>query len=351
MDNASVEPSEGHDVDQDDRASISEALRRLHICRGRTGDTIREALPVIDRRIRVKRHDIPEPEAESCSRAACGTLGECVLPGSSDREIVLAAPTNEPTTNNHDLSGLALLTVLCEWLASTQRRFTYRAIFAPAALSVRTSLRLMDADLARIQGGMACYQLGGAAPLSYQRSSSCNSLIDRVVERVTADPASAPAGGTQHDAGERALPAGGLDARVGALRRSRCDGSSRFDAAAEDWAVSERELTRAFTFCKQVIEALETGSQMWMNLAPYGEPCLGKRDLYHVSNPRLGPGEFHMAMLWVLNLSDGGYSLLDIAERSGLELPLLAEAAGALWRGGLLAPYQAQDADAAIAAD
>ena len=32
-----------------------------------------------------------------------------------------------------------------------------------------------------------------------------------------------------------------------------------------------------------------------------------------------------MAMLWVLNQSDGGRSLLDVAERSGLPLALLAE--------------------------
>ena len=47
------------------------------------------------------------------------------------------------------------------------------------------------------------------------------------------------------------------------------------------------------------------------------EPQLGRRGLYDSMG---GAGERRnreMALLWVLNLSDGGHSLLDIAERSG----------------------------------
>ena len=41
-------------------------------------------------------------------------------------------------------------------------------------------------------------------------------------------------------------------------------------------------------------------------------------------------------MLWVLNLSDGQHSLLDIAEQSGLELDSVRKAASALLAHGLL---------------
>ena len=44
-----------------------------------------------------------------------------------------------------------------------------------------------------------------------------------------------------------------------------------------------------------------------------------------------------MALLWVLNQSDGAASLLDIAERAGLPFPLIAEAAETLAAHGLLA--------------
>ena len=43
-----------------------------------------------------------------------------------------------------------------------------------------------------------------------------------------------------------------------------------------------------------------------------------------------------MAMLWVLNLSDGEHSLLDVAERSGLPFDTVAAAADALHGAGLI---------------
>jgi aminopeptidase-like protein len=49
-----------------------------------------------------------------------------------------------------------------------------------------------------------------------------------------------------------------------------------------------------------------------------------------------------MAMLWVLNLSDGAHTLLDIAERSGLPFGTISEASRRLEENGLLAgqrPY------------
>jgi aminopeptidase-like protein len=48
-----------------------------------------------------------------------------------------------------------------------------------------------------------------------------------------------------------------------------------------------------------------------------------------------------MAVLWVLNLSDGTHDLLAVAERSGLDFALVAEAAETLLAHGLLAPAEA----------
>ena len=43
-----------------------------------------------------------------------------------------------------------------------------------------------------------------------------------------------------------------------------------------------------------------------------------------------------MAMLWTLNLSDGGHSLLEIADRAGLDFELIRRAADELMDAGLL---------------
>jgi aminopeptidase-like protein len=45
-----------------------------------------------------------------------------------------------------------------------------------------------------------------------------------------------------------------------------------------------------------------------------------------------------LALLWVLNLSDGNHSLLDIAERSGCTFHAITQAADALLEHHMLKP-------------
>ncbi|MBI0374958.1 peptidase M28, partial [Streptomyces albiflaviniger] len=63
---------------------------------------------------------------------------------------------------------------------------------------------------------------------------------------------------------------------------------------------------------------------------------LGRRGLYDSLGGRSDAKQAQMAMLWVLNLSDGEHSLLDVAERSGLPFDTVADAAGALHGAGLI---------------
>ena len=73
------------------------------------------------------------------------------------------------------------------------------------------------------------------------------------------------------------------------------------------------------------------------NNNPKCEPQLGKRGLYGSLGGGKDTARSQMALLWVLNLSDGQHSLLDVAERSGLPFELLVDAADALLDAGLLA--------------
>ena len=74
----------------------------------------------------------------------------------------------------------------------------------------------------------------------------------------------------------------------------------------------------------------------YVNLSPYGEPQLGRRGLYDSLGGRSDTKQAQMAMLWVLNLSDGDHSLLDVAQRSGLPFATVADAADALRGAGLV---------------
>ncbi|HXH84984.1 MAG TPA: winged helix-turn-helix domain-containing protein, partial [Candidatus Tectomicrobia bacterium] len=87
--------------------------------------------------------------------------------------------------------------------------------------------------------------------------------------------------------------------------------------------------------CLAILEALEL-DRSYLNLSPKGEPQLGRRGLYGDMGGGQRASVDELALLWVLNLSDGRHSLLDVAERSGLDLPRLHAAAAALGKHGLL---------------
>jgi aminopeptidase-like protein len=99
--------------------------------------------------------------------------------------------------------------------------------------------------------------------------------------------------------------------------------------------VRAESLVDSLSKCLAVIAVLE-GNARYLNLSPKCEPQLGKRGLYGSIGGR-SDGRLHeLAMLWVLNLSDGGNTLLDIAERSGLTFASIRNAADALHQSGLL---------------
>jgi aminopeptidase-like protein len=65
----------------------------------------------------------------------------------------------------------------------------------------------------------------------------------------------------------------------------------------------------------------------YLNLYPKGEPQLGRRGLYHAIGGENDKAKFQMALLWVLNYSDGLHNLLDIALLSKLTFDMVFKAA------------------------
>lgn len=73
---------------------------------------------------------------------------------------------------------------------------------------------------------------------------------------------------------------------------------------------------------------------------PYCEPQLGKRGLYRAIAGQKEGAQREMALLWVLNLSDGRHTLLDIAERADTPFEVIRAAAQALMNCQLLEELQ-----------
>jgi aminopeptidase-like protein len=93
-------------------------------------------------------------------------------------------------------------------------------------------------------------------------------------------------------------------------------------------------LAESFAVALGIIDLLENNAA-YTNQNPKCEPQLGKRGLYRKMGGMEG-GADELALLWILNLSDGKHSLLDIADRSGCAFVTIKRAADLLFDCQLL---------------
>jgi aminopeptidase-like protein len=129
----------------------------------------------------------------------------------------------------------------------------------------------------------------------------------------------------------------GINLPVGNLMRSPNGGYPEYHTSADNMSfIQPSALAESLAICLSVTEVLE-GCATYRNLNPRCEPCLGPRGLYHAFGSRPDRALLQKALLWVLNLSDGDHSLLDIAERAKLDFGLIREAADLLLEHDLLA--------------
>jgi aminopeptidase-like protein len=109
-----------------------------------------------------------------------------------------------------------------------------------------------------------------------------------------------------------------------------------YHTSADDLTIVQPEyLFDSFCALWRVIEVLE-GNATYTNQAGKGEPQLGRRGLYRKLGGYQDIEQRQLAMLWVLNQSDGKHSLFDIAERANLPFGIIRSVANDLIDANLL---------------
>lgn len=285
---------------------------------------------------------IPDGDYEVCvdSTLEPGSLtyGELVVPGESDEEILVSAHVCHPSLSDDNLTGIAVATFLARALASRpRRRYTTRFLYAPGTIGALAWLAANRERARRIRHGLTLTCLGDAQPLTYKRTVGGSSEIDRAAIHVLATSALPHAAIDFFPYGydERQYNSPGFRIPVGSLMRGRHGQFPEYHTSADNMAfVSADRMAEALRVCRDVIDVLE-GNAAYVNLAPDGEPQLGRRGLYG-SLGGTNVAARQLAMLWVLNLSDGQHDLLAIAARARAPFGDVREAADLLLSHGLL---------------
>jgi aminopeptidase-like protein len=265
------------------------------------------------------------------------TYGECYLPGRSSEEVLVSCHVCHPSLANDNLSGLVVATFLAKLLSQQRLRYSYRFVFAPGTIGAITWLAQNQEKTKNVRHGLILAGVGDQGGFHYKRSRRGDTEIDRVAAHVLkhcGEPAEvlefSPYG---YD--ERQYCSPGFNLAVGCLMRSIWGTFPEYHTSADNLDfIRPQSLAGSLRLCLVVVDVLEN-NRRYLNQSPYCEPQLGRRDLYRaVGGDSIGV-EIN-ARLWVLNLSDGEHSLLDIAERSGLPFATIRDAAELLCENGIL---------------
>ncbi|MFF1488541.1 DUF4910 domain-containing protein [Streptomyces sp. NPDC058319] len=266
------------------------------------------------------------------------TYAEHVVPGQVPDEVIVSAHVCHPSLANDNLAGIAVAVFLARALAGQQPYYTYRFLFAPGTIGAITWLARNAERVDRVRHGLVLACAGDPGRLTYKRSRRGDAEIDRVLRHVltASERPHEIKEFTPYGYDERQFCSPGFDLGVGSLSRTPYAGYPEYHTSADDLdLVSPEAMADTLAVCREAFAVLDR-NRRYVNLSPYGEPQLGRRGLYDSLGGRSDAKEAQLAMLWVLSLSDGEHSLLDVAERSGLPFDAVAAAADALHGAGLV---------------
>jgi aminopeptidase-like protein len=268
------------------------------------------------------------------------TYGEFVVPGRTSEEILVSSYVCHPSLANDGLSGVVLTAVLAKYLSSLSLRYTYRFLLSPGTLGPLTWLMRNEDRLGRIKGGLVAACVGDPGRMTYKKSRRGDAEVDEAALNVLR------MSGEDHRIDdftpwgfdERQFCSPGFDLPIGCLMRTPAPEFPEYHTSADNLEfVRSESLADSFAKYVEVLDVLE-GNAVYVNQNPKGEPQLGRRGLYKAISTG-APREDEVgerALLWVLNLSDGEHSLLDIAGRADLPFRAVRKAAAALHEHGLL---------------
>jgi aminopeptidase-like protein len=266
------------------------------------------------------------------------TYAEYVHRGTSDDEVLISTHICHPSLANDNCSGLALTTFLAKQLQSMKTRYTYRFLFAPGTIGAIAWLARNEESTARIKHGLVVSGVGDGGGPTYKRTRRGDTEIDRTMVHVLkhSAPQSSILDFSPYGYDERQYCSPGFNLPVGMFQRSQFDRYPEYHTSADNLDfIRPKHLHESYTIIATALAVLE-GNDRYRNALPKCEPQLGKRGLYSAIGNQKDSGTDKMAMLWVLNLSDGQHTLLDIAERADLPFNKIRASAELLLKHQLL---------------
>lgn len=286
------------------------------------------------------RDEIYEVVIDSSLEEGFLTCGEYLHKGKTEDEFLFSAHVCHPSLANDNCTGLALLIYLAKRLSGVKTTHSYRFLFVPGTIGAIAWLARNEDRVKRIRHGLVVSCLGDGGGPTYKKSRRGEAMVDRAMVHVLRQywPGATILEFSPYGYDERQFCSPGFDLPVGLFQRSQFGTFPEYHTSGDNLDfISPGHLASSYRTICAAIDIIENDRRL-RNTQPKCEPQLGRRNLYSAIGGDKDAPRKSMALLWVLNLSDGAHSLLDIAERADMPFAVIDGAARLLEERGLLVP-------------
>jgi aminopeptidase-like protein len=267
---------------------------------------------------------------------------EYVLPGKTSQEVLLSTYVCHPSMANNELSGPVVTTALARWLISLEsREYTYRIVFIPETIGSIVYLSQNIEHLKRnVIAGFNITCIGDERCYSFLPSRKGNTLSDQVALHVLKhiDPEFKRYTWLDRGSDERQYCAPGIDLPVATIMRSKYGEYPEYHTSLDDLKlITPIGLDGGFNALRKAIDCIENNVRIKSTV--YGEPQLGKRNLYPNLSTK-GSGSRVKIMMDMISYCDGDRTLLEIAELIDQPMSKLLKILKPLISSGLIEAFR-----------
>jgi aminopeptidase-like protein len=296
------------------------------------------------------------------SSLAPGSLdyAELLVPGHTGREYLVSTYGCHPSLANDNLSGVVLTMLLAREVSRRATRHAYRFVIVPETIGAIAYLAANTEAMRRVAGGFVVTTVAGPGAFGYKESFLGDSDVDRAAARSFAahgiEPVRYPFDINGSDETQYGSPYFRIP--MGTICKDKYYEYPGYHTSLDNLDfVGADHLAASLRLYLEAVATLER-NRRYHSAMPYGEPQLGPRGLYPAMGgaqcqpaannaghrasryglPDAGgmEGRELDAIKWLMFLGDGGHTLLDVAERSGLSMRLLRGTCDTLAANGLL---------------
>lgn len=245
------------------------------------------------------------------------TMGEAFIKGQTKKEILFSTYICHPSLANNELSGPLVSAFIYKSLKNKNNlKYSYRFVFVPETIgSICLLADKGEYFKENLVAGFVITCIGDDGSFTYKKSRNGNYLIDRATQLVLSQSNKDyniidffPSGSD-----ERQYCSPGFNLPVGSLMRTMYGIYPEYHTSGDNKdIISFSAMEDSVNMYLDIIELIER-NDYYINKLPYCEPQLGKRGLYPNLGSQKTKEDFVSGMMWILNLSDGSYDLIDIS--------------------------------------